>query len=103
MKIKTGDKVTIILGKDRGKSGKIIQVFSKENKVVVEGLNKIKKHLRTNRRGEKGQIIELSAPISASNVMLVCPKCTKESRTGYKIEGKTKQRICKKCKEIIDS
>ena len=74
----------------------------KEAKVVVEGFNKIKKHMRTNKKGEKGQVIELSAPINSSNVMLVCPKCTKKTRTGYKIDGKKKERICKKCNEIID-
>lgn len=103
MKIKTGDKVEIILGKDRGKNGKIIQVFPKELKVVVEGINIIKKHLRTNRRGEKGQVIELSAPLAMSNVMLICPRCNKKVRVGYKIEGQKKQRTCKQCSEIIDS
>jgi large subunit ribosomal protein L24 len=102
MKIKSGDKVEIVLGKDRGKSGKVIQVFLKEAKVVVEGLNKIKKHMRTNKKGEKGQVIELAAPINSSNVMLICPKCTKKARVGYKIDGKKKERFCKKCNEIID-
>ena len=102
MKLKVGDKVEIILGKDRSKSGKIIQVFQKENKIVVEGLNKIKKHMRANKKGEKGQIIELSGPITVSNVMLICPKCSKKSRIGYKVEDKTKQRVCKKCNETIE-
>jgi len=103
MKIKTGDKVEIILGKDRGKSGKVIQVFPKELKVVVEGINVIKKHLRTNRRGEKGQIIELSAPLAVGNMMLICPKCNRKVRVGYKVEAEKKQRQCKQCGEIIDS
>ncbi len=102
MKIKTGDKVEIILGKDRGKSGKVIQIFLKDDKIVVEGLNKIKKHMRSGKRGEKGQIIELSAPIGVSNVMLLCPKCSKKARVGYKIDGEKKQRICKKCNEVIE-
>ncbi|MFH1291587.1 MAG: 50S ribosomal protein L24 [bacterium] len=108
MKLKTGDKVEVIAGKDRGKSGKVIQVFSKQgrfqqSKLVVEGLNIIKKHMKSNKRGEKGQILELSAPINASNAVLVCPKCSNKSKIGYKIEGKTKQRVCKKCQEAIDS
>jgi len=102
MKIKTGDKVEIILGKDRGKSGKVIQVFKKENKIVVEGLNKIKKHMRPSQKGEKGQIIELSGPINLSNILLLCPKCEKKTRIGLKLDGGKKSRICKKCKEVID-
>ncbi len=102
MKLKTGDKVEVILGKDRSKSGKIIQVFRKENKIVVEGLNKIKKHMRPSQKSEKGQIIELSGPINISNVLLICPKCEKKTRIGIKLDGDKKSRFCKKCKEVID-
>ena len=102
MKIKNGDKVEVILGKDRGKSGKVIQVFQKEKKIVVEGLNKIKKHMRPSKKGEKGQVIELSGPINVSNVILVCPKCEKKVRIGIKLDGSKKSRICKKCNEVID-
>ena len=102
MKIKSGDKVQIIKGKDRGKSGKIIQVFPKQNKIVVESVNIIKKHMKTNRRGEQGQIIELAAPLAVSNVMLICPRCNQQTRIAYKIEAKKKNRQCKKCKEIIE-
>lgn len=101
MKIKTNDKVKILAGKDRGKEGKVIQVFPKEGKIVVEGLNLMKKHLRPKKRGEKGQVIELAAPFSASNVMLICEKCGKPTRVGYKFEGDIKKRTCKKCKEAI--
>ncbi len=102
MKIKTGDKVEITLGKERGKSGKVIQIFSQEAKAVIEGLNKIKKHLRANKKGEKGQIIELSAPVRISNLMLICPKCARKTRVGYKIDGNKKTRFCKKCGESIE-
>jgi len=102
MKLKTNDKVEVIKGKDSGKSGKIIQVFSKNGKVVVEGVHLMKKHMRPNKRGEKGQVIELSTPMPASNVMLLCPKCGRKSRVGYKIEAEEKKRQCKKCKEVID-
>ncbi|HLC70160.1 MAG TPA: 50S ribosomal protein L24 [Patescibacteria group bacterium] len=102
MKIKTNDQVKIIQGKDRGKTGKVIQVFRADNKVVVEGMNKIKKHLRARKQGEKGQTIELSAPITGSNVMLVCTKCQAPTRVGYKFEGDKKMRVCRKCKEVID-
>ena len=101
MKIKTNDRVKIVAGKDRGKEGKVIQVFPKEGKVVVEGLNIMKKHLRPRKQGEKGQVIELAAPFNASNVMLLCEKCGKPTRVGYKIEEKGKNRICRKCKEVI--
>lgn len=102
MKIKVNDKVTAITGKDQGKEGKVIQVFPKAGRVVVEGLNIMKKHLRARKRGEKGQVIELSALMDASNVMLICPKCAKVTRIGYKIDGAEKKRICRQCKEFID-
>lgn len=102
MKIKTNDKVRIISGKDSGKEGKIIQVFPEKERVVVEGANIIKKHMKPKRGGDKGQIIELSGPIHMSKVMLVCPKCGKETRVGYKIEAGKKMRKCNKCGEIID-
>lgn len=102
MKVKINDKVEITRGKDRNKSGKVIQIFPKNNKVVVEGLNKIKKHMKSHKKGEKGQIIELSVPLQISNVSLICPKCSKKTRVGYKLDGDKKMRICKKCSEIID-
>lgn len=102
MKIKSNDKVKIIKGKDRNKEGKVIQVFPTANKVVVEGLNLMKKHLRTRKAGEKGQVIELSAPLRAENVLLICPKCNKTARVGFKLDGKDKKRVCRKCKEFID-
>lgn len=102
MKIKKGDKVKIISGKDRGKEGKILQVLRDKNKVVVEGLNLLIKHVRPRRAGEKGQRIQFPAPLDISNVMLICPKCNKQIRVGYKIlENNKKVRVCKKCKEII--
>jgi large subunit ribosomal protein L24 len=102
MKIKTNDQVKILSGKDRGKTGKVIQVFSAENKVVVEGMNLIKKHLRARSQSEKGQVIELSAPMVIGKVALVCPKCGKATRVGYNTEGDKKVRICRKCKAVID-
>lgn len=102
MKIKTNDKVKILKGKDRNKEGKVIQVFPIAKKLVVEGLNIMKKHLRTKKQGEKGQVIELSAPLRVDNVMLVCPRCGKGTRVGYKKDGDEKKRVCSKCKEFID-
>lgn len=106
MKIKTGDNVKVLSGKDRNKTGKIIQVLNnKKNSksyVVIEGLNLLKKHMRAGRRGDKGQIIELPAPIDMSNVMLIDSKTNKPTRVGYKQEGSDKKRIAQKSGEFID-
>lgn len=101
MKIKNGDTVLIISGKDRGKKGKVINVFPKENRIVVEGVNLRKKHTRPKKQGEKGQIVEIAAPFNVSNVKLICPKCKKPTRVGYKVVEKNKFRICKKCQQEI--
>lgn len=112
MKIKKNDKVTIIAGKDKGKTGKVLQIFSERNRASVEGLNLLIKHMRPRRQGEKGQRIEFPAPIDISNLALVCPRCGRATRVGYKYttiqsensqEKQTKKnRVCQKCKEIID-
>jgi len=106
MNIKKNDKVQILAGKDKGKSGKILQSLPHDNRVSVEGLNLLIKHMRPRREGEKGQRIEFPAFINASNVALVCPKCGKTTRVAYKIveqNGKAKKyRVCKKCQEVIE-
>lgn len=101
MKIKKNDTVRMLSGKDRDKAGKIIEVLAGEGKVVVEGLNVIKKHLRPRRQGEQGQRVEIPRRIDASKVMVVCPKCSKPTRVGMRIEGGKKVRICKKCQGEI--
>jgi len=98
MKIKKNDQVKILAGKDRGKSGKVLRVFSGEDKVIVEGLNIVKKHVKARKEGESGQRIEIPGKLNISNVMLVCPKCGKATRIEYKIAGKDKLRVCKQCK-----
>ncbi|MBN2854256.1 50S ribosomal protein L24 [Patescibacteria group bacterium] len=107
MNIKKNDKVKILAGKDKGKSGKVLQVSRKDERLSIEGLNLLIKHLRPNREGEKGQRIEFPAFINASNVALICSKCGKTTRVSHKIvkseNGKNKKfRICKKCGESID-
>lgn len=107
MNIKKNDKVKILAGKDNGKTGKVLQVSKKDDRVSVEGLNLLIKHLRSGREGEKGQRIEFPAFINVSNVALICSKCGKTTRVGHKIvkseNGKTKKfRVCKKCNESID-
>ena len=101
MKVKKGDTVLIISGKDKGKKGKIIQALPKENRISVEGINLRKKHQRPRKQGEKGQVVLLPALMSVSNAKLICPKCGKASRIGYTFANKKKVRICKKCKEQI--
>lgn len=101
MKIHKGDQVLIISGKDRGKRGKVLNVLPKEKRLAAEGLNLRKKHVRPKRSGEKGQVVETPGLISVSNVKLVCPKCGKPARVGYKIVEKKKYRICKKCNQEI--
>ena len=101
MKIKKDDIVLVISGKDRGRKGKVFRVFPKQNKVMVEGINIAKKHIRPKKSGQKGQIIELPAALSVSNVKFLCSKCNKAVKVGYKIIDKKKKRICKKCKKEI--
>lgn len=103
MKIIKGDTVKILLGKDRGKEGKVEHVLGKEKKVFVNGANLYKRHVK--KQGEvQGGIIDIPKPFNVSNVSLICPNCNKVTRVGYKITGKIKSRICKKCgKEILNA
>ncbi|MBU1018361.1 MAG: 50S ribosomal protein L24 [Patescibacteria group bacterium] len=102
MKIKSGDNVAVITGKDKGKTGKVMRIMKKRNAIVVEKVNIKKKHIKktTTRAGE---IIQFEAPIDVSNVKVLCPHCKKPARVGYVIpkDGK-KRRVCKKCNESID-
>ncbi len=106
MNIKKGDQVKIIAGKDKGKTGKVLQVFPDRERASIEGLNLLIKHMRPRQQGEKGQRIEFPAPLNISNLILVCPKCGKATRVAHKIKktdkGQKKFRVCKKCKQIID-
>ena len=101
MKIKKGDTVLIISGKDKGKKSNVLQVFPKEMRVLVSQVNLRKKHQKPKKSGEKGQIIQIPGPISISNAKLICSKCGKITRVGYKIEGEKKYRVCKKCGEAL--
>ncbi len=102
MKIKKGDTILIISGKDRKKTGKVLEVFPKNQKIMVEGINIVKKHVKPKRSGEKGQRVEIPRPFSISNVKLICPKCKAAARVGYRIIEKRKYRTCKKCGQEID-
>lgn len=101
MKIKKGDNVEIIAGKDKGKRGKVMHTLPRAAKVVVEGLNTQKKHTPARRDGEKGMRVEVAVPIDVSNVMLVCPHTDKLTRVGYKVTGDQKVRISKRSQKEI--
>lgn len=101
MKIKKGDQVEIVAGKDRGKRGTVLSVLPAQDKVVVEGLNLRTKHVKPTRQGAAGERIEVPAALHISNVMLVCPHTGKPTRIGYRVSGDTKVRISKRSgKEI---
>lgn len=98
MKIQKSDKVLVISGKDKGKTGKVIKSLPRLEKIVIEDVNIRKKHTRSKKEGQKGQVIQMPMPISISNIKLICSKCEKATRVGYKIiESGKKVRICKKC------
>ncbi len=99
MKIKKGDNVIVIAGKDKGKTGKILKAIPQEAKVIVEGLNLRKKHQKAKQQGQKGQLVEFAAPISISNVMIVADG--KRARIGSKVVGDKKVRINKKTGKAI--
>jgi len=102
MNIRSGDNVKVLSGKDRGKTGKVLQVMNKENRLVVEGINMMKKNVRPRKEGEKGQVVEYNAPIQASNVQLLCPKCNKPVRLKITRDEKgEKSRVCRKCEATI--
>ncbi len=102
--IKTGDVVKLLTGDDqyRGKTGKVLEVSPKEGKVIVEGINVAKKHMKPKKAGDPSGIIETESPIYACKVQLVCPKCNKPTRVAHKVyaDGK-KERVCKKCGETF--
>jgi len=101
--VKSGDTVVVLSGKDRSKKAKVLKVIPKEQKVVVEGVNIIKKHQKPRNNYQQGGIIETEAPIHSSNVMLVCPRCNKPTKVAKEVsENGQKSRVCKKCKEVID-
>jgi len=101
MRIKKGDTIKKIAGKDKGKQGKVIRVLPSAAKIVVEKMNIVKKHVKPKRDGEKGQRVELPAPFDISNAMLVCPQCGKPTRVAYSIAAGKKVRMCKKCNKEI--
>jgi large subunit ribosomal protein L24 len=97
MKIHKGDTIKIITGKDKGKTGKVLKVLTKKNRVLVDGLNLYKKHVRPKRQGEKGEVVSVPRPMDVSNVMIFCSSCNKAVKVGYHFDAGKKIRICRKC------
>jgi len=101
MKIRKGDKVKVIYGKDKGKEGVVEKVYQKAKKVLIAGVNLYKKHIKKNQKMPQGGIIDIPRPLAVSKVMLICPKCKKPTRVGFLKEEKKKLRVCKKCESKI--
>ena len=97
MRIKKGDTVQILSGNDKGKTGEVLEVIPKADKIVVKGANIRKKHVKPRKQGEEGGIIPVECAIHSAKVNVVCPKCGKATRIGYEVEKDEKVRICKKC------
>ena len=103
MKIKKDDTVLVIAGKDKGKKGKVRFAYPEKNRVMVEGVNMIKKHSKPKQQVRQAGIIEREAPINVSDVMLVCGKCNKPARIGYRIlQDGRKARVCRACGEVVE-
>jgi large subunit ribosomal protein L24 len=102
--IRRNDNVVVITGKDRGKRGRVLKVVPSKNRLIVEGVNFVKRHTKPNpQRQVKGGVVEREAPLHASNVQLVCPECSKPTRLGRKILGDgRKVRVCRKCEGVVD-
>jgi large subunit ribosomal protein L24 len=103
LSIKKNDSVLVLTGREKGKRGRVLSVYPSKDQILIEKVNMIKKHMKPSRKYTQGGIIEKEAPLHISNVMLVCPKCSKPARIGNSIlQDGRKVRICKKCKEVID-
>jgi large subunit ribosomal protein L24 len=101
--VRKNDTVIVITGKDSGRRGRVLKVLPEKNRVLVEGINIIKRHTRPNpQRNVKGGIVEREGAVHASNVQLICPECEKMTRVGHRLQGDRKVRICRKCNGVID-
>lgn len=102
--VRRGDTVLVLSGKDKGKKGKILRVLPVRGRVVVEGVNIVKRHQKPTRQMMQGGIVEKEAPIHISNVMLICPRCNRPTRTGRRqLEDGRRLRTCKRCGEVVDA
>ena len=101
MKIRKGDTVQVLSGSDKGKTGEVLEVIPKTEKVIVKGINVRKKHVKPRKQGDEGGILSVECAIHSSKVNVVCPKCGKATKIGYEIEKDEKVRVCRKCKTKI--
>lgn len=101
MKIKKGDQIKIMAGADRGKTGKVLAAFPAEGRIVADGINVKKKHLRPRKQGQKGELVEMPVAFPASRAALICSKCGRAVRIGRKRDGARSYRVCKKCGSIL--
>lgn len=101
MKLKQGDKVKVIAGKNKGQEATVERVYKKSNKVILPGVNMYKKHMKKSEQLPQGGVVDLPRPLNVSKVMIICPKCNAQTRIGYKVEDNKKQRFCKKCQSVI--
>lgn len=97
MKLRKGDTVKVLSGNDKGKTGEVMEIIPKTNKVIVKGVNVRKKHIKPRKQGEEGGIVSVECAIHSAKVNVVCPKCGKATKVGYVIEKGEKVRVCKKC------
>ena len=101
MKFRTGDEIIVTAGKDKGKKGKIERVLPESNQIIVAGINMFKRNAKGSSKIRQSGIIDIVKPISVGNVAIVCPKCKLPTRLGYVIKNNEKNRICKKCSQIV--
>lgn len=101
MKVRKGDTIRVMAGKDKGRQGKVEKVYTKQNKLLVPGINIYKKHVKKNEQMPQGGVVEVPRPINSAKVSLICPKCKKATRIGFLVEKGRKVRICRKCKAEI--
>ena len=97
MRIKKGDTVKVLSGNDKGKTGEVLEIIPKTEKIIVKGVNIRKKHVKARKQGEESGIIPVECPIHMSKVNVVCPKCGKVTKVGYRVDNDKKVRVCKKC------
>ncbi len=102
MKLKKGDTVLVVRGKDKGKTGKIEKVYEALEKILLPDINTYRRHIKGRMQGQASEIKTIVKPLRVESVMLICPKCSKPTRVGYKIENSKKERICRKCKKTIN-
>ena len=101
MKIKKGDNIKVLTGKDKGKTGKVEKINPESGMVTILGINESKRHVKSKSQNEKSEIVTITKPLRAANVAVVCPNCKKTTRVGIKMENGKKVRICRKCKKAI--